>query len=199
MNPSKLWMRLALGTIAASCLIGCGSSPPVRYYTLEPQPGASAPGPSASTGAAVPLRVQRVSIPPELERRGLVQHIAAGQVRIWDSDSWAAPLDDLIGRTVSADLASRLGPASVVDASEPSSGEPRRLLFLDVIALSADPTCAITLRANWTLQSPNQADQRATESIEAAAVAPCPAGMAATISRALGQLSDRIAAAVTAR
>jgi uncharacterized lipoprotein YmbA len=197
MNPSKLSMLLAAGTIAASCLTACGSSPPVRYYTLEPEPGASARGPSASTGAAAPLRVQRVSIPPELERRGLVQHLAAGQVRIWDSDSWAAPLDELIGRTVSTDLASRLGPASVVDAREPSTGEPRRLLFLDVSALSADPNCAITLRASWTLQSPNQSDQRATESIDAAPVAPCPAGMAPTISRALGQLTDRIAAAVT--
>jgi uncharacterized protein len=187
MNPSKLSMLLAAGTIAASCLTACGSSPPVRYYTLEPEPGASAPGPSASTGAAAPLRVQRVSIPPELERRGLVQHLAAGQ------------LDELIGRTVSTDLASRLGPASVVDAREPSTGEPRRLLFLDVSALSADPNCAITLRASWTLQSPNQSDQRATESIDAAPVAPCPAGMAPTISRALGQLTDRIAAAVTTR
>ena len=198
MNPPHLKVWLVLGTIAVSCVSACGSSPPLRYYTLEPQPG-STPAPVSNAPPASPLQVQRVTIPPELERRGLVQHIAAGQVRIWDSDSWAAPLDDLIARTVAADLAIRLGAASVADASEPANGASRRLLFLDVIELSVDPACALTLRVAWTLRQPNAPDQRATESIEAPPAAACPAGMAPTISRALGQLSDRIAAAVSAR
>jgi uncharacterized lipoprotein YmbA len=195
MSTTRSLLPPVLGMLALGCLGACGSSPPMRYYTLEAQSAATA---ADSSVIAIPLRVERVTIPAELDRQGLVLHIAPGQVRIAELDSWAAPLDEMIRSTLSADLASRLGSAAVVDPLEPATREPRRLLFIDVASLYADQSCAITLRASWTLESPNAPDRRASEALDGTAVAACPGGMAQGVSRVLAELSDHIAAALKA-
>src|SRR5579872_367440 len=174
MSVSRPAIHTALG-LAAALLGGCTASPPQRYYTLE---SLAAPTQSASDAGAIPLRVERVTIPAELDRQALVQRIGPGEVRISELDRWAAPLAEMIRRTLSADLASRLGAEGVADPQEPATRDPRRKLFLDVTDLYADSSCAITLRVSWTLQSPTGSDQHANEAIEGAAAAPCPGGMA---------------------
>jgi uncharacterized protein len=195
MSLSRNTFQLAVGMLAVSCVTACGSSPPMRFYTLQAVEGATS---GANLSGAIPLRVERVTVPAELDRQALVQRVAPGQVRISELDRWAAPLDDMIRRAVTTDLASRLGAERVVDAYEPATPEMRRRLFIDVTDLYADSSCAITLRVSWTLQSPNAPDKRASEAIDGPPVASCPAGMAQGVSRALAVLSDRIAAAVTA-
>src|SRR6202007_2860279 len=81
---------LAPGLLACGALIACGSSPPTRYYALSgisPDTG----GASGAAAGAIPLRVEPVAIPAELDRPELVNHIGPNQVRIADQDHWAAP------------------------------------------------------------------------------------------------------------
>jgi uncharacterized lipoprotein YmbA len=181
----------AASTLAA----GCASSPPLHYYTLTEVP-ATARLPAAAD--AVPVRLDRVTIPTEIDRSQLVRRIDATRLQIIDGDRWAAPLDDTIRRVLSGDLAARLPPNMVANPNEPSVGEKRQLLSVDIVELYADATCAVTLRAAWVLKQPDSQSSRGTEETQVPASGNCSgtASLPTAMSQALAQLSDRIAAAV---
>ncbi len=201
--------------IVAACLIGaCASSPPMRYYTLTqiaPETRLSVP---ADT---VPLRLDRVNLPSELDRLQLVRKIDATRLQISEVDRWAAPLDEMIKRVLSVDLAARLPANLVADPNEPSQGERRQSLSVDIQEFYADAGCSITLHATWIVKQPQPAsapggrqghgataqnaqaqNAQASEEIQMPAAASCSgsAPLPEAMSRALAVLSDRIAAAV---
>ncbi len=196
------------GWIAAWCLtlVGCGSSPPVRYYTLE---AAAVPiGAAAAAGAVgtapgapayeVPLRVEPVAIPRELDRPELVSRSDPYRLRVMDSERWAAPLDDQIRRVLSDDLAAQLPPGMVADPYEPAGDAPRRLLSVTIADLSTDGLCAATLRADWLLQGPKGEILRGTEQFRSSAGPDCTAPIAAAMSAALQTRAERLATAALA-
>jgi len=192
--------RAAWWALAVMACIGggCASSPPLHYFMLsETAPAARL---TESTDQ-VPVRVDRVTIPTELDRSQLVRRIDANRVQIVDSDRWAAPLDDMIRRVLSADLAMRLPPSLVVDPYEPFSAEPRQSLSVDIQHFYGDTSCAVSLRAAWVLKPPRAPSVRGTEEISLPAGRACPdaSALPQAMSEALGQLSDRIATALTSQ
>jgi hypothetical protein len=192
----------ASGLALALILGGCASSPPLRYYTLNDVPGAT----SLSEPSAI--RVGRVKIPGELDRSELVQRIDANRLKIAEQDRWAAPLDEMIRRALTADLQSRTraspsAPATPSAASTTPSTQPAAAstLSVDIDEFIGDATCAVTLRASWELKpmggnaAPAGSGQ---ESIQIAVPSPatCTVGaIPAAMSQALAQLSERILAA----
>lgn len=174
---------------------GCSSSPPLRYYTLTEVPGT---GRLAAPEDTVPVRLDRVTIPTELDRSQLVRRVDATRLQIIDGERWAAPLEDTIRRVLSDDLASRLPPSMVANPNEPSLGEKRQSLSVDIAEFYGDASCTVTLRAAWVLKQPDSQSSRGTEEARIPASGAC-SGVGAlptAMSQALGQLSDRIAAAV---
>jgi len=186
----------AVGAAVTTLLIsGCASSPPLHYYTLTELPGTTQ---VSATDGTVPIRLDRVTIPTELDRSQLVRRIDATQLQIIDGDRWAAPLDDTIRRVLSGDLMTRLPPNMVANPYEPSVGEKRQLLSVDVEEFYGDAACAVTLRAAWVLKQPDMQSSRGTEEVRIPAGGSCNGAgtLPAAMSQALAQLGDRIAAAV---
>ena len=190
-------MRPASGVVAiAACLTsGCASSPPMRYYTLTriaPQAPLSAPA------DMTPVRLDRVTLASELDRLQLVRRVDATRLQISEQDRWAAPLDEMIRRVLSADLAARLPAHLVADPNEPSLGERRQSLSVDIQEFYADADCSITLRAAWILKQPQMRSTQGSEESRVPAGAACSGSGAlpGEMSRALALLSDRIAAAI---
>lgn len=190
--------------LACSLLVACGSSPPQRYYTLQPvvlPTGTTAQ--DVAPANQVVVRIQPVIIPPELDRVELVSHGGPYRVHIADSDRWAAPLDDQIRRTLNDDLAARLPAQLLADPNEPATQEPRRLLSVTVVEFYADDECGATLRANWTLHGPADVSQHGSEQFKThdavSCVAGTPAALAAAMSAALGTFSERLAAVILAQ
>jgi uncharacterized lipoprotein YmbA len=181
----------ALGALAA----GCSSSPPLRYYTLTEVP---ASGRLATDGNTMAVRLDRVTIPTELDRSQVVRRIDATRLQIFDGERWAAPLEDTIRRVLSGDLAARLPPNMVANPNEPLVGEKRQSLSVDITEFYGDATCAVTLRAAWVLKQPDSQSSRGTEEASIPPSGGCSgAGALPTaMSQALAQLSDRIAAAI---
>jgi uncharacterized lipoprotein YmbA len=70
---------------------------------------------------------------------------------------------------------------------------------VDISEFYGDSTCAVTLRASWTLKQSDAQSLHGTEEIKAPADGACASAgpVPAAMSQALGQLSDRIAAAVS--
>ena len=204
----RSFVRVA--ALASTCLMGaCASSPPMHFYTL------ARIAPDTSTAVppgGVPIRLDRVRIPGELDRMQLVQQIDATRLHISDQDRWAAPLEEMIVRVLSADLAARLSPGLVLDPDTPARGE-RRSLSVNIQEFSMDAGCAITLRADWSLTpvaarftasagrvSPGaEADGASgSQELQAPSAGACSGvgSQAELMSRALAGLADRIAAAV---
>jgi uncharacterized lipoprotein YmbA len=183
-------------TLAGVCLLAaCQSSPPTHYFALtEIAPSA----PRASLPAQIPIRVERVTIPGELDRLELVRRSTSNRLQIATFDLWAAPLEDMIRRVVADDLAARCSPGTMASVNEPAAGDPRRHLYIDVQEFSGDEHGAVRLHAAWLLQTPNAASQRGTEEVAVEASDATADALAAAMSRALAGFADRIAAALTA-
>ncbi len=196
MTRSAAWVA-----ITAACLTGgCATSPAMRYYTLTdiaPQTRLTA------APDTVPVRLDRVNLPSELDRLQLVRRIDATRLQISEFDRWAAPLDEMIRRVLSSDLAARLPADLVADPNEPAPGEPRQSLSVDVQEFYADASCTIALRAVWVVK-PSQgeaAQARSRQSSEDVRIAPSGScsgsqSLAEAMSQALAQLSDRMAAGI---
>lgn len=179
----RLWAAVAVTLVVG----GCVSSAPLRFYTLSELGTQDASG---SRGNAI--RVGRVKIPAELDRSELVQRIDANRVRIADQDRWAAPLDDMIRRVLTADLQMRgVTPGSATAA----------VLSLDVEEFIGDSECAVTLRASWELKGAGDENAPPRSGHEVIRVpargsTSCTAGdLPQPMSQAVADLSERILAA----
>jgi uncharacterized lipoprotein YmbA len=200
--PRRTAMRPCVALALTAALTGgCVSSPPMRFYTLTPIAPESPPAASADT---IRVRLNRVTVPAELDRIQIVRRIDATRLQIDDQNRWAAPLDEMIRRVLAADLAARLPANAVADTNESTGGERMQTLSVDIQELYADPGCSVALRVTWVLTPPQPVQgkgvpgKKATEDTQVPSSGPCSAADAVPqlMSRALGLLSDRIAAAV---
>jgi uncharacterized protein len=197
-------MRAGIVAATAALLGACASSPPMRYYTLTPIAPEARVAVPADTA---PIQLSRISVPGELDRVQLVRRLDATRLQIAEQDRWAAPLEEMIRRVLSADLAARLPPELVVDPNESVPGERRQGLAVDIQDFYADAGCAVTLRATWVLSAPLQGGaqkaDRAPAATQVREETQVPGGACSgagavpeAMSRALALLSDRIAARI---
>ena len=92
-------------TLLAAALAACSSLPAPHYYALA----AVTPAGPTPLLAATLIRVRHISLPTEMDHRGLTHHVSATELSISDTDQWSAPLGELIQGTITRDLGQRLG------------------------------------------------------------------------------------------
>lgn len=177
----RIHVAIVLGVLI---LAGCASPEPT-YYTLAVVPGPSAPG------APPRIEVQRPSIAGYLDRTAIVRRGAAYELNIAPGERWGEPFDEMIGRTLTQDLAQRLAGSTV--AYENAIAEHEATVDLDVARFDADPEGRVTLLAQVTIRTGDHlAGARELRFTAQTASAATP-DLVAAMSRALGQLADRIA------
>lgn len=184
-------LGLALWLIAA----GCADTQPTRFYTLS---GLHTP-PDASL-ALQPgqvVGVGPVSLPEYLDRQQLVTRSAANQVRIADFDSWIEPLSSMVPRILTDNLSVLLGTDDVITIPQRRAVRYAYQVEVDVSRFDFDATGRAVLDARWYLFG---ARDDLLESGRATLSEPAAAGdyaaVAAAMSRALGALSEQLAAAI---
>jgi len=90
------------------CLMGCGTVPEPRYYTLDRI--ASLDALEAPTGArnsptdTLVLKVERLAVPDPYADRRIVFRPTGKEVDFWDFHLWAQPLDRMITAKVAGEL-----------------------------------------------------------------------------------------------
>lgn len=188
-------MKAACAVMLTLLLAGC-SSAPTHFFTLSPR------GPAQSTGASAcggpPIAVQHVLLPGVLDRQSVVRLRDADVVEISSDDQWASPLDEMIQRVVAQDLRLRLSTAQVLLPGDVSPGGTRRLT-LNIARFIANPAGEVTLQVDWTLAAPSgSVVTEQAETITTHAETPKTGDVVAAMSRALSQLSDRIATTIKA-
>jgi len=196
---TRMWLRSLALPGCCGLLFACASSPPIRFYILNeiaPATPVLAAAPATLVARQVAVRLEPVAIAAELDRPELVTRTGPNRVHVAGSERWAAPLTDQIRRVLSDDLSARLPPGWVADPSEPATTDPRRLLTIAIAEFYGDSSCAVTLRASWSLTQPHASSQRGSELVQLPSSSPCSGELPAAMSRALALLSDRLAALI---
>ena len=188
------WLR-AVVMLGFGLLCGCGASPPTRFYILNDIAPTAQP---ADVSNRIAVRVEPLAVAPELDRPELVTRSGANRVHIAGLERWAAPLPGQIRRVLSDDLAARLPPGLVADPDEPATSEPRRSLSIAIEEFYGDDSCAVSLRAGWSLANPHANVVHGSEQVQIPASTPCSGELPAAMSRALAVLADRLARVIAA-
>jgi len=118
-------------------LLGGCSSAPIHYHTLVPAK------PTASPGSQV--RLERVSMPPQVDRPQLVVRKGDSGLAILDTEWWGANLTDEFSSALEDQLGSPVGGGAI------------SLLRVDVQRFDSVPGQYALLDARWQLQKPGAA------------------------------------------
>ena len=173
-------------------LAACGSSPPSRFYTLDPT-GAASSGVVRSKGA---VAVGQITLPAELDRLSFVTREGANRIAVSDRDRWAAPLDGMIRRVLATDLSRRLPAGAVVAPGDPVPPGARSVT-LTIRNFIGNASGHVVLDADWAVsQGKGHPAIIHRETIAREAGSGDAAAIAAAMSQALGALADRIASAL---
>jgi hypothetical protein len=179
-------------------LTACASSPPTRFFALDPVASAApaaAPG-GDEHGAAKPVKIDAVHIPPALDRNSMVRGESGNQLQISSQDRWAGDLGEMIRRVLTADLESRLPSGMVIAPNSPAPSSARGLV-VDILTFQPQGTGEVVLDADWTLLEKTQSNPVLRRTVHLTGSAASSAqGEAAAMSTLLGQLADSIAAEV---
>jgi uncharacterized lipoprotein YmbA len=184
--------------VASSCIFavvaGCGSSPPSRYYTLEPTAKAEGTPAAATFGIAI----GQVAIPAAVDRPQFVVQVAPNRVALDEFERWAAPLEENIARVVAGDLATLLGAPRVTTATS-ANADVAFAVAIDVQRFDSIPGEAAVVEAYWSVRDVAKGQSSSGRTVAREAVKePGFDALAAAHSRALGKLSADIAAAIRA-
>jgi uncharacterized lipoprotein YmbA len=146
-------MKISHWLLIGSLLLlsACASTPPTRFYVLEPfsKPPASATGVEKQRL----IGVGPVSIPALIERQKIVTRKADNNIEIAEFHQWASPLKENITQVLTRDLA-LLMPDDVV-RSYPwgAFGSVDYRIIVDVVRFDTHPGRSANLEAGWAIMN----------------------------------------------
>lgn len=175
-------------TLAVLALLGaCSSSPPKRFYILDPVPAKQ----RSTTEPGVVLQVAAVNIPSSLDRQEMVCEGATGSLQISDINRWGAPLADMTQNVLTRDLVDRSSAGAVIP---PRTSAPRGTyeITVDLLQFGCDASGAIVLWGGWSLYELGSDTPVLNRNVRLseAALNEDYAARAQAMSRLLGRLAD---------
>jgi uncharacterized protein len=170
-------------------LAACWGSDPARVFTLVSRPG---PQQERVTGA---IAVRPVDFPKYLDRPQLVRRTDPYELRMSEYERWGEGVSDMITRVLVNNLAMRLPRSQVFASSSGLTAAGDRTLEVSISRFEAEPAGAVVLAAQWQFLGDDRRKARLQSAdIRVEGNPEGPTSLVATMSDALGQLSDRIAA-----
>ncbi|MGU7768601.1 PqiC family protein [Burkholderia sp. MR1-5-21] len=148
----RIHTRVAV-LLLAGLLVGCGSSPTARFYTLSPD--ATLTG----AGAAAPVHVvvSPVTVPEVVDRPQIVTRAAGSRVDIDEFARWAEPLKTDIARVIAADIGMLLGSTQVNVFDSGVGATPAWRVRVDVMRFESLSGDSATIEALWVIWPPGKA------------------------------------------
>lgn len=142
-------VRMTLFAIVAGLIAGCGSSPPVQFYTLSAEASAGA---DRATTPALRIAVGPVSLPDVVDRPQIVVRSGPNQVMLVDEHRWAESLKTEIPRVIAEDLGRLLSTGQVwaYPQQVPSAVDYR--VLVDIQHFESTPGQTASIDALWTIQ-----------------------------------------------
>lgn len=174
-------------------LVGCGSSPPNRFYTLESRATAE----PAAGNNSYSVTVVSVSVPELVDRPQMVLRVDANRVAITEQSRWAEPLKSAIARAVAGNLGRLLDGARVGFYPQNTSADADYRVVVDIQRFESEPGTAATIEVLWTVKAAKgKAEKSGRSLVREAVTGSVPEALVAAHERALIAVSRDIAAAV---
>jgi uncharacterized lipoprotein YmbA len=178
-------------------LTGCSffSRSQSRFYSIDRIPPATPP----AKIAGLPIGIDGVELPPDLDRREIVVRQADHRLDVRANEQWSALLQPLALHTLAFDLAARLPEGMVILPGE--AKPPGAMRSLDVVLedLAAGPDAKVVLDGRWIVRESGRPDITRHERIAVHIPTLDSANIASGVSQALATLTDRIAAQLGAK
>jgi uncharacterized lipoprotein YmbA len=187
--------RLALATLMAAALAGCGASTPLRYHALSTGSATTLPQGSA----AMLVEVLPVAVPERVNREEIVLLSPGGQLDVRSGERWAAPLSDEMRQLVDDALWRRLRAADIYAApvTPTANGLPQYRLALRMERLEAQAGRQAMAEATWTIRRLPQGQPAICRAGAAEALAAATSEAAvAGLSRAASRVAEAVAASL---
>ena len=186
--------KFAVGIILMAVLAftaGCASSPQ-RFYTLN-----STEVPKAMQQTSYSVSVGPVSIPAAVDRPQIVVRTDSHRVAINEFERWASPLKDDIARVVVENLITLLGTTQISIFPRSQAFDTNYRCVIDILRFDSELGKSATLDALWKVSSSMGGQVRHGRTTLSEPVRGSDfTALVAAHSRALGQLSADIAAAI---
>jgi len=188
-------------TLWLPLLSGCGSSPASRFYTLTSLGEEKPAEQLAKDERRGIVAVGPVDLADYLDRPQVVRRDGATKVVLMEVDRWAGSLESDVNRVVIENLAVLLGPKGYSVLPWEAASSPDGRVEVSVARLEGAGQNTVELDAFWTLHGKEKGDVLATGRDLIVEPAGGSGGEETTeaMSRALAELSRRIAAGVEAR
>lgn len=185
---------LALCIPVLLLLLACGSSPPVRFFTLSSVES----GLLQDADDALILGFGPLAMPDYLNRSQMVTRAAAGEMQVDEFSRWAEPLNVALHRVVSANVDHILD--GVVVVAFPYEADIRQQVNYRVLGtvgrFDADRSGQVMLEVQWSISAVGEGmvvPPRRSQYGAQASSANDPAAAAAAMNEALAQFSRDVA------
>jgi uncharacterized lipoprotein YmbA len=172
----------------ANATMACGSSPPSTFYALSPESGA------AKAAQARTLKLRRPGLAGYLDRPEIIRRIVDHRVGVVDTDRWAAPLDEMLGRVLAQDVEQRL-PGSVVFTEDGAiTADADLTIEVDVRRFDSDASGEVNLVAEVAVEKGDNHEPLGTRAVRLRETPndATTAGLLSAMSHLLGRLADEI-------
>jgi uncharacterized lipoprotein YmbA len=178
-----------LALLLCGAAVGCGSSPPSSFYALSAQRGNVQPAPFHI------IKLRRPGIAGYLDRPEIVKRIVDHRLGVGDTDRWAAPLDEMLGRILAQDVEQRLAGSLVFTEDDAITADADVTVEVDVRELDVDAAGQVDLVAEVAVE--RGAEHRVWGArvvrIHHRPGAPSTPALVGAMSDALGDLADEVA------
>ncbi|HET6606839.1 MAG TPA: PqiC family protein [Rhodopila sp.] len=183
-------VRAAL--LCATFLVASCASPNPQLYTIAPQPGAEL------SGTPKVVEVHSVGVAQYLQRNQIVRSSDGYRVELRSNEWWGEPIEAMLGRVLVEDLAQRLPHATVFSSSSAINPSPDASVELQVQRMDLDRDGRLVFIAQSSVSFKNS-PSTGTRDFRISLPPPSPGaeGQVASISTAVAQVSDGIAAMLT--
>ena len=190
---------LALYVVAVMlfALAGCATTPPSRFYILEPVKADAAAQPA---GPSTALGVGPVELPKYLDRPQIAVRTGANELLYNETHRWAEEFQDNVTTVLAENLARLVPTDSVAVFPWGRTTTVDYRVMVKISRFDADTTGNVVLSANWKLyreQNREVVSQKKTVLTEPVGGSDFPDIVAAQ-SRLLASLSREIAGAIRA-
>ena len=146
---TKSWLTGISLLLMAAGLHGCSSSPPVRYFSLEPVYETV-----ANSAAEQPIvGLGQLRTPNYLFRSQMVTRSRGGEIVVHDYRRWSEPLDQAIHRVVAANVDSLVANMTVISFPYQNSVRPSYRVHGSVDRLDVDDSGLAVLAVQWGITS----------------------------------------------
>ena len=191
-----MMMRRATPVFLSILLAGCSffSRTKNTIYSLDRVPPAAPPAAAAVRG--LPISIEGIELPPGFDRREIVVRKPDHQLDVRGTQQWSADLQSLVLHTLAFDLAARLPEGMIILPGEVKPAGVTRAIDVAIEDIAAGPDARVVLDAHWVLHESGRPDATRHEQIAVSVASLDSAQIADGLSRALGELADRIAAAL---